>query len=111
MLKKIKDELKTNASQVTSNLGGGAFGHLGLIFNATGICTDISYSYVRPGQLGQLVLPAGPGVTNLQREIARDQHKEDMHVYREVVDLKKALLKLLVNALPELYTKSFRNTY
>ena len=58
-----------------------------------------------------LVLPAGPGVTNLQREIARDQHKEDMRVYREVVDLEQALLKQLNAALPELYTKSFRNAH
>ena len=30
-LQKIKDQLKANAASVTSNLGGGANGHLGLV--------------------------------------------------------------------------------
>ena len=31
-LKILKQELKANASRVTSDLGGGAHGHLGLVF-------------------------------------------------------------------------------
>ena len=34
-LKDLKDKLKTNASNITSELGGGNFGHLGLVLSAT----------------------------------------------------------------------------
>ena len=37
--------------------------------------------YIRPANPGALVLPAGVGVTNLNREIARDTHKEAVQVF------------------------------
>ena len=49
--------------------------------------------------------------SHLHREIARDQHKEDIRVFNEVINVEKALLKQLVQAVPELYLKSFRNTH
>ena len=32
-LKNLKDKLKTNATKISSELGGGAFGHLGLVLS------------------------------------------------------------------------------
>ena len=110
-LRKIKNELKTNAARVSSDLGGGWHGHLGLVLTPAEYALILAIPYTRPVHPGPLELPVGAGVTNLQREIARDTHKENLRVYREVVDLEKALLKLLVQALPDLYTKSFRNEH
>ena len=110
-LKTIKDELKTNAARVTSDLGGGGNGHLGLVLTPAEYALVSAVPYNRPVHPGPLVLPAGPGVTNLQREIARDTHREEVRVFREVVELEKTLLKQLVQALPALYTKSFRNQH
>ena len=56
---------------------------------------------------GPLVLPAGAGVTNLPQEIARDQHIKNMRVFRVAVEVGKALLKQLTQALPKIYVKSF----
>ena len=64
-LKKIKDELKSNAARVPTNLGGGAHGHLGLILTPAEYALISATPYVRPVHPGPLVLPAGPGATNL----------------------------------------------
>ena len=59
--------------------------------------------YVRTLHSGPLVLPTGVGITNLQREIVRDQYNEDVQIFKEVIDVEKALIKQLVQAVPDLY--------
>lgn len=108
-LKTLKNELKGNAASVRSNLGGGAHGHLGLVLTATEQVLVSPVLYIRPEDPGPLVLPAGNNVTNLQREIARDLHKENERVWIESMKVEKALLKQLVAALPPLYVRSFLN--
>ena len=108
-LKQIKDECATNASLVESNLGGGAHGLSGLVFSATEYALLSAIPFVRPAAPGPLVLPAGPGVTNFQRELARDAHKETLRVFHEVTAVEKALIKQVCRAVPELYIKSFRH--
>ena len=110
-LKTIKNELTTNGSTVSSSLGGGRNGHTGLILTPQEFTMVSATPYVRPANPGVLVLPAGVGITNLNREIARDTHKENVRVFREDVDVEKALLKQLVQAVPEVYIKPFRNQY
>ena len=65
---------------MASNLGGGAHGHLGLVVTPAEYVLVSAVPYGRPVHPGPLVLPSGTGVTNLQREISRDQHKEDLRV-------------------------------
>ena len=76
LLRKIKNELKANAARVTTSLGGGAHGHLGFVLTPAEYALVSAVPYVRPGPPGALVLPAGPGITNLHQEVARDNHKE-----------------------------------
>ena len=108
-LKVIKNELKTNGSSVTTDLGGGLNGHVGIVTTPSEYSLVSIIPYVRPVHPGSLVLPNGVGVTNLHREIARDDHKEAVRLFREVVDVEKALIKQLVQAVPEVYLKPFRN--
>ena len=110
-LKTVKNELKTNASAVSSSLGGGRNGHVGLVLTPQEYTMVSATPYVRPVHPGVLVLPNGVGITNLHKEIARDTHKETLRVFREDVDVEKALIKQLVKAVPEIYMKSFRNQY
>ena len=110
-LKTIKNQIKTNAARVNSDLGGGAHGHLGLVLTPEEYALISAVPYVRPVHPGPLVLPAGANVTNLQREMTRDAHREQVRVFREVVELEKALLKILAHVLPELYIKGFRNIH
>ena len=110
-LKVIKNELKTNGSSVTTDLGGGLNGHVGIVTTPAEYILVSIIPYVRPVHPGPLVLPNGVGITNLHREIARDDHKEAVRLFREVIDVEKALMKQLVQAIPEVYLKPFRNQY
>ena len=58
-LKKLKDILKSNASRITSELGGGGHGHLGLILSANEYTGVSNVPYIRPVHPGQLDIPAG----------------------------------------------------
>ena len=110
-LTKIKNELRANAASVPCDLGGGAHGHLGLVLTAADYALVTAVPYIRPNHPGPLTLPAGAGVTNLQREIARDDHKENLRVFHECVNVEKALIKQLNKALPPEYLKQYRNIH
>ena len=58
-LKNLQDLLKANASQVTSELGGGAHGHLGLILTPAEYTLIAALPYICPGHPGPLVIPLG----------------------------------------------------
>ena len=58
-LKTIKNELSSNATSVTSDLGGGAHGHLGLLLTPAEYAVVSPVPYVRPGHPGVLNIPAG----------------------------------------------------
>ena len=47
-LKKLKTELKANASRVTSDLGGGGHGHLGLVLSLREYSMISAIMYARP---------------------------------------------------------------
>ena len=51
-LKIIKDELFANATAVTSDLGGGAHGHLGLVLTPAEYVAVSAVPYVRPAHPG-----------------------------------------------------------
>ena len=87
--------------------GGGANGHLGLVLTPTEYANVSAVNYVRPVHPGALVIPGG--TTQHEANRLRDDHKEAVRLYREVVHVEKALIKQLGQALPEAYLKSFRN--
>ena len=58
-LQKIKNEIKANATLITSTLGGGAHGHLGLILTPAKYTLVSATPYRRPVFPGQLTIPAG----------------------------------------------------
>ena len=47
-LKIVKDELRSNATSVTTDLGGGAHGHLGLILTISKYAVVSHVPYARP---------------------------------------------------------------
>ena len=103
--------MKANASSVPCDLGGGAHGHLGLVLTAADYALVSATPYIRPNHPGTLTLPAGVGVTNLQQEIARDNLQENLRVFHECVNVEKALIKQLNQALPSEYLKQYRNVH
>ena len=108
-LKIIKDEMKANASSVTSDLGGGSNGHLGLMLTQLEYSSVSAVEYIKPVHPGVLVIPAGTSQHESTR--LRDEHKEDIRLYRETTLIEQSLVKQLGQALPDLYLRSFRNRH
>lgn len=112
LLKTIKNELKSNASSVPCDLGGGNNGHLGLILTPAEQLVISPTIYVRPVHPGLLVIPAGPpAVPQYLRTEMKEDHKEAIRLFREANNVEKALLKQLSEAIPELYLKRFRSRH
>ena len=90
-LKDLKDKLKTNATKIPSDLGGGGFGHLGLVLTPAEYANISNTPYARPQHPGTLVIPAAASERTENRR--RDDHKKDLSLFRESVHLENALKK------------------
>ena len=105
-LQSIKDELKANATSVTSSLGGGANGHLGIILTNAEYARICLTRYIVP-TFPTLVIPVpstAPIISQATREFT-----ESMRVYRESLDVRKALIRQIVAAIDPKYLKTLRN--
>ena len=100
-LKRLKTELRANASSVDTDLGGGDHGYLGLVLS------DVEYTrinptpaaFVAPNFPGALVID--PAFTAIQAVQARESHAEDMALYRECKNVEKALLRHIQTAVED----------
>ena len=103
----MKSQLKGNAVAVTCDLGGGQFGHLGLVLPPPEYALISAVPYVRPAHPGALVIPAGTA----QHEAIhlRDEHKENIRLFRKTIGVEKILLKQIVGAVDAQYLKELRN--
>ena len=103
MLKRLKTELRANASSVDTDLGGGDHGYLGLIL------ADLEYARIIPTPT-QFQAPAWPGTlvitptaTPVEAVHEKERHREQVRVYRECKNVEKALLRHIQNAVEEKY--------
>ena len=102
-LKRLKTELRANASSVDTDLGGGDHGYLGLVLS------DVEYmrinptpaAFVAPNFPGALVIQ--PTFSAIQAVQARESHAQDMALYRECKNVEKALLRHIQTAVEEKY--------
>ena len=109
-LQDMKDQLKSNASSVSTTLGGGQNGHLGLLL------TPDEYSRISPNhayqpnanQPGLLDVPAGTTAHETAR-LTRE-HNELIRSFREVADVKKSLIKQIVATIEPVYLRTLRNS-
>ena len=91
-LRTMEDEIKANASSVSTTLGGGHHGHLGLTMLTADYTPGVApVPYVRPVHPGPLVIPAG--TTQHEATRRREDHRAAVKLFRETVDVEKALLK------------------
>ena len=102
-LKELKNELKSNASSVTTDLGGGANGHLGLVLTPTEYNAVSAIPCNRPTHPGTLNIAAGTALHETTR--LRNDHNEAVRLFRETIDVEKALIKQIVAALEPKYLK------
>ena len=106
-LLRMKKQLKANAISITSDLGGGQFGHLGLVLTPPDYALLSPVPYARPAHIGALVIPAGTAQHEAIR--LRDEHKENIRLFRETIDVEKVLIKLIVGAVEAQYLKELRD--
>ena len=108
-LKRLKNELRANASSVDTDLGGGDHGYLGLVL------TDPEYANINPAPPA-FIAPVFPGpltipatATAVQAVQARETHNEQIRVYRECKNVEKALLRHLQSAIENRYIEHLVN--
>ena len=100
-LKRLKTELRVNASSTDTNLGGGDHGYVGLVL------MDVYYACITPTPqqfvplkfLGPLVI--NPTHTTMQQIQARNTHNEAITLYRERKNVEKALLRHIQTVVEE----------
>ena len=102
-IKRLKTELRANASSVETDLGGGDHGYLGLIL------TDVEYAritpapppFIAPGFPANLIIPAQ--ATQVEAMELRENHKESKRLFYECKNVEKALLRHVQDAVEEKY--------
>ena len=88
-LKRLKQELRANASSVESDLGGGDHGYLGLVLTDPEYTTVSRTAFSAPTFPAALEIPAGTDQVNALN--LREQHKEKKRAYYECKNVEKAL--------------------
>ena len=89
---RLNRELKSNALSVYSNLGGARHGHLFLVMTPAQFALISPTAFVRPNHPGVLItIP--PGTTQQMTTTLREQHKEDIRLFKEVEGVEKALIQ------------------
>ena len=103
----LRNELKANAQSVTTTLGGGANGHLGLVLSAQ------AYEQIAPGTpYIRPVLPEMDVDNNDTRYILaqkRLDYDTDLALYREFVAMERILIQQIVNAIDGKFLKAIRS--
>ena len=89
VLIKFKNQIKANASSVPSNLGGGDHGHLGLVLSPWTYAMVSNTPFAYPAHPGPLAIPQG--TTGPMVTVLREQHIENVRLFREVTGVEKAL--------------------
>ena len=100
-------ELKANAASVMSDLGGGLYGHLGLLLTAAAYLRLTPHPYVRPAMPAALVIPHG--TTNHEATCLREEWQEEKRIFRETIDVETALIKQIVAAIEPVYLDDLQN--
>ena len=103
----LLDELKTNDSLVTSNLGGGMYGHLGLLISDTIYATLSATAFVNPVNPVPLNTPAQDA--GAQIEAALDVWLDKKCTFKLFQATEKALIAQVVDTVDATYPAALRN--
>ena len=88
-LKKLRDEVRSNARKVTSELGGGNHGHLGICFHPPDYTLILPTPYVRQLHPGPLVIL--PASTARQETRLQEDHKKASALFQTTKNLDQTL--------------------
>jgi hypothetical protein len=101
-------ELKANAGSVPSTLGGGQYGHLGLLLSDARYATlPLALPWTSPVNPGPYEPPdAG---TSVQIEAAKDVWRERKHTFELCQATEKALIAQVVETTDPIYLRALLN--
>jgi hypothetical protein len=108
-LRTLKKALKANAASVQSDLGGGLYGHLGLVLDDATYYRLTQNHYVAPVHPGQLVIPDQTALHEAVRR--RDEHNDNIRLFRETIDVKNALMKQIISTIEPRFIKELKNVH
>jgi hypothetical protein len=99
-----------NAASLTTTLGGGAHGHIGLIMTDTLYATLTATPYVTPIDPG--VIPLIPNnASTIQCENRRIDHKEARRIFDNHTNMEDALKAQVIDTIDDRYICEIRNKY
>jgi hypothetical protein len=107
-LQTLATELKANAGSVPSTIGGGKYGHLGLLLSAARYATLAhTVPWTQPSNPGPFVPPVGR--TAAQIDAARDVRRELKHSFELCQATEKALVAQIVDTIDPIYLRPLLN--
>ena len=107
-LKSLKKQQRANSiSVVLSDLGSGGFGHLGLVLTPAEYASIANVLYTCPVHPGPLDIQ--PGTAHHEAVRLRDDHREIISLFRETLQVERALLKQIVSAVDPEYLRKLCN--
>ena len=106
-LKRLKQELRENASSVESDLGRGDHGYLGLMLTDAEYATVTATPYVPPTYPATLKIPTG--TDQVQALNLREIHKYAKNAYYKCKNVDKSLQRHVQNAIENKYLESLVN--
>ena len=108
-LKILLDKLKSNASSVTSILGGGMYVHIGLLLSNIIYATLSATAFVSPTNRGPFN-PHAQG-TGAQIEAAKDSWCHTKLIFELCQATKQAIIAQVVDAVDATYLAALRNVH
>jgi hypothetical protein len=107
-LQHLTTEIKANAASVPSTLGGGFYGHLGLVVSDQKYATLANtIPWVTPGNPGDFAPP--PGATGPQIEAAKDVWRALKQQFDICQATEKALIAQIVESIDSIYLRAKLN--
>lgn len=105
----LRNEIRCNAQSVTTTLGGGQYGHLGLVMS-NNLYTSLpnAEEYIKPVNPGPFRV-SSPDATEAQIAQEKADWEEQVRLWREVDGVERALVQQLVAAVEPKYLKALRN--
>ena len=103
-LKRLKQELRANASSVESDLGGGNHGFLSLVLTDAEYTLISNTPFVAPAYPAALNIPTG--TDQIDALNLREQHKEAKQAYYQCKTVEKALQRHIQDAIEGKYLES-----
>ena len=107
-LQLLTTELKANAASVPTTLGGGLYGHLGLVVSDQKYATLANtIPWITPVNPGPFVPPAG--ATRPQLEAAQEAWRDEKLAFEICQATEKALIAQVVESIDSIYLRALLN--